>query len=88
MLQQLEDLVTLLSESPERPKADFQRLALRVTMTPMIDAAIARPLYRADVVNSLPCLAGIGKAPRSREAMGANSGPVFEDFGFTPRQLV
>jgi DNA invertase Pin-like site-specific DNA recombinase len=56
---QLEDLVTLLSESPERTKAEFRRLGLRVTMTPVVDAAIARPFYRADVVNSLPCLAGL-----------------------------
>lgn len=56
--QQIEDLVRLLSESPERTKAEFQRLGLKVTMTPTIGEH-ARPFYRADVVNSLPCLAGI-----------------------------
>jgi hypothetical protein len=56
--QQLEDLVGLLSETPERTKAEFQRLGMRVTTTPTV-AENARLFYRADVVNSLPCLAGI-----------------------------
>lgn len=56
--QQLEDLVTLLSESPERTKAEFQRLGLTVTMAPVMTET-GRPFYRADVVNSLPYLAGI-----------------------------
>jgi hypothetical protein len=53
-----QDLVGLLSETPERTKAEFQRLGVRVTMTPTV-AENARLFYRADVVNSLPCLAGI-----------------------------
>jgi hypothetical protein len=56
--QQLEDMVALLSETPERTKAEFQRLGMRVTMTPTIGEN-TRPFYRANVVNSLPCLAGI-----------------------------
>jgi hypothetical protein len=56
--QQLEDLVGLLSETPERTKTEFQRLGLRVTMTPC-KTEEHRFYYRADVVNSLPCLAGI-----------------------------
>jgi DNA invertase Pin-like site-specific DNA recombinase len=56
--QQLEDLVGLLSVTPERTKTEFQRLGLHVTMTRMV-AENARPYYQADVVNSLPCLAGI-----------------------------
>jgi DNA invertase Pin-like site-specific DNA recombinase len=56
--QQLDELERLLSETPERTKAEFQRLGLRVTMAPIREAE-ARPFYRATVVNSLPCLAGI-----------------------------
>jgi DNA invertase Pin-like site-specific DNA recombinase len=55
--QQLDDLVALLSASPERTKAEFQRSALRVTMTPQVNEN-ARSYYQADVVNSLPCLSG------------------------------
>jgi DNA invertase Pin-like site-specific DNA recombinase len=57
--QQLEDLVALLSDTPERTKAEFQRLSMRVTMTPVCEFEDRQPHYRADVVNSLPCLAGI-----------------------------
>jgi hypothetical protein len=56
--QQLEDVVRLLSDPPERTKAEFQRLGMRVTMTCVVGRN-ARPYYQADVVNSLPCLAGI-----------------------------
>jgi hypothetical protein len=45
-----------MSESPERTKAEFQRLGLRVTMTPLMNAVIAQPFCRANVVNSLPVL--------------------------------
>ncbi|HMD37503.1 MAG TPA: hypothetical protein VKH42_21155, partial [Vicinamibacterales bacterium] len=55
--QQLEDTAGLLSERPERTKQEFRRLALRVTMTPQ-QTSDARRYYRADVVNSLPCLSG------------------------------
>jgi hypothetical protein len=58
--QQLEDIVGLLSETPERTKAEFQSLNLRVTMTPKLGEN-ARPYYQADVVNPLPYLAGITK---------------------------
>jgi len=47
-----------MNETPERTKAEFQRLAMRVTMTPT-GGERGRQYYRADVVNSLPCLAGI-----------------------------
>jgi hypothetical protein len=56
--QQLEDIVGLLTESPERTKNEFQRMGLRVTMMPMVGEN-ARPYYQADVVNSLACVAGI-----------------------------
>jgi hypothetical protein len=56
--QQLEDLVGLLSDTPERTKAEFQRLNLRVTMKP-VTPENGQPYYQADVVNSLPCLSGI-----------------------------
>jgi DNA invertase Pin-like site-specific DNA recombinase len=56
--QQLEDLAGLFRDSPERTKTEFQRLGLAVTMTPTLGQN-SRPFYRADVVNSLPCLAGI-----------------------------
>jgi hypothetical protein len=55
--QQVQDVVSLLSESPERMKAEFQRLGLRVTMHPK-QTEDGRNYYQADVVNSLPCLAG------------------------------
>lgn len=56
--QQLEDVVALLSEIPERAKVEFQRLNMRVTMTPTLGEN-TRSYYQADVVNSLPCLAGL-----------------------------
>lgn len=56
--QQLEDLTSLLTETPGRAKTEFQRLGMRVTMTPVV-AENARPHYQADVVNSLPWLSGM-----------------------------
>jgi hypothetical protein len=56
--QQLEALVGLLSDRPERTKAQFQQLNLRISMKPVTPES-GRPYYQADVVNSLPCLAGI-----------------------------
>ncbi len=55
--QQLADLVGLLTDTPERTKAEFLRLELRVTLHPKRDDR-GRGYYRADVVNSLPWLAG------------------------------
>ena len=67
--QQLQDTVGLLSGSPERTKAEFQRLGLRVTMA-VKRGTDGRPFYQADVVNSLPCLSGISDlAPNQRAAM-------------------
>ena len=54
----MEDTVGLLSDTPERTKAEFQRLNLRVTMTPLTNED-GRFFYRGDVVNSLPCLSNI-----------------------------
>jgi DNA invertase Pin-like site-specific DNA recombinase len=56
--QQLEDVAGLLSDTPERTKAEFQRLGLRVTMTPQKGANGPRRWYRADVESSLPQLLG------------------------------
>jgi hypothetical protein len=56
--QQLEDVAGLLSATPERTKTAFQRLRLRVTMTPQQGADGLRRWYRADVVSSLPQLLG------------------------------
>jgi site-specific DNA recombinase len=56
--QQMEDLVALLSDTPERTKTEFQRLGMRVTMT-ATSSENGRMYYQGDVVNSLPCLAGI-----------------------------
>ena len=53
--QQLDDLAGLQTGSPERTKAEFQRLGLRVTMMPTRHES-ARPFYQAEVVNSLPWL--------------------------------
>jgi hypothetical protein len=50
--------LSVLAGVPERTKTEFQRLGLRVTMTPKI-AETARQYYQADVVNSLPCLSEI-----------------------------
>jgi hypothetical protein len=56
--QQLEALVELLNGTPERTKSEFQRLGMAVTMAP-VSGDDGRLFYRADVVNSLPWLAGI-----------------------------
>jgi hypothetical protein len=55
--KELDDLVGLLSGTPERTKAELQRLALRVTMTP-VDQEQPRVFYRANVESALPCLSG------------------------------
>jgi site-specific DNA recombinase len=55
--QQMEDVAGLLASSPERTKTEFQRLGVRVTMTPA-RGENGRAFYRAAVVNSLPCLTG------------------------------
>jgi DNA invertase Pin-like site-specific DNA recombinase len=55
---QLTELAGLLCDTPERTKAEFQRLGLQVTMRPMRTDQ-GRNFYQADVVNSLPCLSGI-----------------------------
>lgn len=54
---QLGDLAALLSEAPERTKAEFQRMGVRVSMQPIYDEQ-PRPFYRATVNASLTCLAG------------------------------
>lgn len=54
--QQLEDLVGVLSDTPERTKAEFQRAGLRITMTPR-KGDDGRRYYQADVVKSMPWLA-------------------------------
>jgi hypothetical protein len=51
--QQLAKLMGSLSDTPERTKVEFQRLGLRITMTPYRTAE-GRGFYGADVVNSLP----------------------------------
>jgi hypothetical protein len=56
--QQLEDLVGLLTENPERTKAEFQRLGMRVTMTSTMGENTRR-YYQGEVVNSLLCLTGM-----------------------------
>lgn len=56
--QQLEDVTGLLSQPPERTKAEFTRLDLRVVLRPIRDEQ-PRAFYRAEVNVALPCLAGI-----------------------------
>lgn len=76
--QQLEDLAGLLTGTPERTKAEFQRLGTRVTMTPMMRGN-ARRYYRADVVNSLACLAGITEIRDLSPSTGDRSDPKAAD---------
>lgn len=63
--QQLEDLSALLSATPERTKAEFHRLGLRVTMHPQRTDA-GSVYYRAAVESALPFLAGIADMRESR----------------------
>jgi DNA invertase Pin-like site-specific DNA recombinase len=69
--QQLEDLTGLLSDTPERTKVQFQALGLKVTMHPR-QTEDGKNYYQADVVNSLPWLAGItdirGNPPSTTDA--------------------
>jgi hypothetical protein len=68
--QQLEDLASLLTDAPARTKAELRRLDVRVTMAPKRRDGDGRPFYQADVVNSLPCPAGITEMRElSRAAM-------------------
>jgi DNA invertase Pin-like site-specific DNA recombinase len=55
---QLVDLSALLGEAPERTKAEFQRMGLRVAMQPIYDEQ-PKPFYRATVTASLPNLTGV-----------------------------
>ena len=64
--QQLQDTASVLSDTPERTKTEFRRLALRVTMEPVYEGA--RPFYRAHAAATLPCLAG------ARDLDGPTSG--------------
>jgi len=54
--QQITDFVGLLSESPERAKAEFQRLNLAITLHTV--RSKGRQFYRADARADLPWLAG------------------------------
>jgi hypothetical protein len=56
--QQIGDLTGLLTGAPERAKTEFQRLNLRVTLTPIVGEQ-PRPFYRAIAQAALPCLAGV-----------------------------
>jgi hypothetical protein len=56
--QQLEDVVGLLSETPERTKTEFRRLALSIVMHPIRDEG-SPSFYSAIGQAALPCLAGI-----------------------------
>jgi DNA invertase Pin-like site-specific DNA recombinase len=56
--QQLEDLSGLLAGAPERTKAEFGRLGLKVVIDPIRDEQ-PRPFLRAKIDVALPCLAGI-----------------------------
>jgi site-specific DNA recombinase len=76
--QQLEDVVAVLADTPERTKVEFQRLGMRVTMTSTI-ADDGRPFYRADVVNSLPCLAGMAEMRENSPSAVDRSDPRAAD---------
>ena len=54
--QQLDDLVGLLADSPERAKAEFQRLQLAITLHVVRSQGV--PFYRAEGRADLPWLAG------------------------------
>jgi site-specific DNA recombinase len=55
--QQIADLVGLLNESPERAKAEFQRLNLAITLR--VIRGEGRPFYRAEGRADLPWLTGM-----------------------------
>lgn len=52
----LADLAGLLADSPERAKAEFQRLKLAITLH--VVGSKGRPFYRAEGCADLPWLAG------------------------------
>jgi hypothetical protein len=56
--RQLEDLTGLLTGTPERTKAEFLRLGLKVVLNPIRNEQ-PHPFLRANVHVALPCLAGI-----------------------------
>ena len=62
--RQLRDLVGLLSETPERTKAEFQRLGVAATLEPIYREG-ERPFFRATVEAALPSLAGTRDLSRS-----------------------
>ena len=76
--QQCDNIVSLLSETPERAKAEFHQLGLRVTMQPR-STKDGHDYYQADVVNSLPCLSGITKIRANQTSAGDRSDPRADD---------
>lgn len=75
--QRLADVVSALQLSTERTKAEFQRLALQVTMTPM-PAPGGRAFYRAVVESDLPELVDVAdlRGPRARSTTGRSGPPA------------
>lgn len=71
VMSQLTDLAALLCEAPERTKAEFQRMGVRVSMLPVYDEQ-PRPFYRATVSASLPGLSGASDllSPTADRSMG------------------
>lgn len=70
--QRLEDTVSLLSGATEPTKVEFQRLALRVTMTVILGEQ-PRPFYRAVLESALPGLSGESVLPSGSRASAAGS---------------
>lgn len=67
--RQLEDVAGLLSESPERTKAEFRRLGVELVMHPVQEDG-ARPFYRAvGTTSGAHVLSGAGRSDFSASAL-------------------
>ena len=78
--EQLTDLAGLLTENPQRAKAELQRLNVRFTVTPIRDEG--KPFLRVEGTGDLEALCGIRDLPstaRSKTPKPPSSHPLYRD---------
>ena len=71
--QQLQDLAGLLAGNPQRAKAEFQRLNMTFTATPVIDEG--RPFLRLEGSGDLDALCGTRDLPSTARSKAPAMGP-------------
>jgi len=72
--QQLQDLSGLLADTPERAKAELQRLNMRFTVSPVRDEG--RPFLRVEGVGNLRALCGTRDLPTTARTTRSTALPA------------